>query len=380
MTSVPFTRVTRAGPEAQFINDVLASGELAGGGRFTRLCEAWIADWVGSDHVRLTQSCTRALDLAAILADIEPGDEVIMPSFTFASTANAIVLRGGCPVFVDIRPDTQNIDETLIEAAITPRTRAITVVHYAGVCAEMEPILELARRYGLVVFEDAAQALLSRYRGRPAGRLGDYGCFSFHQTKNSVAGEGGAIVIRDSEKAGLAAIVAERGTDRHAFRAGSVAHYSWVDRGSSFGMNELTAAFLFAQFDKAHDFVAARRTVWDRYHAAFADLEAEGRVHRPVVSTSCDHNGHLYYLQMRDGDMRRHVTEALATDGICAPFHYVPLHSSPAGRRFGRSVGSLSATDRAGACLMRLPLFAHMPAETVDRVIERVHARVRAAS
>jgi dTDP-4-amino-4,6-dideoxygalactose transaminase len=310
--------------------------------------------------------------MTAILSELEPGDEVIMPSFTFVSTANAVVLRRAVPVFIDIRPDTLNINEGLIEAAITSRTKAIFVVHYAGVCAEMAAIGDIAKRNGLLVIEDAAQALLSTYRGRPAGQLGDFACFSFHETKNVTAGEGGALAINNPKFSDRAYVVWEKGTNRRAFKSGMVDKYTWVDCGSSFLPSEFMAAILLAQLENAEQFNHQRRSVWDRYHQGLASLEAAGLVHRPVVPAHCAHNGHLYYVILHDQAVRDQLIRALDADGIATVFHYIPLHSSPAGLRYTRTHGDLSVTEETSSRLVRLPLHAGMLLSEADRVIERI--------
>jgi dTDP-4-amino-4,6-dideoxygalactose transaminase len=375
MTRVPFNVPPLAGRELEYIEEVMGRREFSGNGSFTARCHAWLKARIGVEAL-LTQSCTAALEMAAILAQIEPGDEVIMPSFTFVSTANAVVLRRGVPVFVDVRPDTLNIDETAIEAAITPRTKAICVVHYAGICAEMDRVTEIARRHGLLVVEDAAQALLSTYRGRPAGALGDLGCFSFHETKNVMSGEGGALTVADPALVERAWVIWEKGTNRRAHKLGQIDKYTWVDCGSSFLPSELTAAVLLAQLEEAHRFNAERRAVWDRYHACFAGLEAEGVLRRPAPPEHCVHNGHLYYLLLRDEESRDGLLHSLQQEGISAPFHYVPLHSSPAGRRYGRAAGSLQVTESAGERLLRLPLHAGMALSAADHVVERISAHL----
>ena len=296
-----------------------------------------------------------------------------MPSYTFTSTANAVVLRGSVPVFVDIRPDTLNIDPVKIEAAITPRTKAIFVVHYAGVCADMDEIRAIAKAHGLWVVEDAAQALLSTYCGRPAGALGDLGCFSFHASKNIVAGEGGALTINSSDFAERAYVIAEKGTNRRQFFAGLVDKYSWVDIGSSYGPSELTAAFLLAQLEAAKGIISARLAVWHRYHESFAELEAREALRRPVVPAECGHNGHIYYLIMPSNELRDAMIAQLACFGIKAPFHYMPLHSAPAGKRYGRTSGSLSVTEEMSARLLRLPLFWDIDG-LAEKVIDRVYS------
>jgi dTDP-4-amino-4,6-dideoxygalactose transaminase len=319
--------------------------------------------------VLLTHSATGALEMAAILAGIGPGDEVIMPSFTFCSTANAVVLRGGVPVFVDIRVDTLNIDEAAIEAAITPRTRAISVVHYAGVAAQMDAIMEIAERHALVVMEDAAQGLHADFRGQPLGTFGALSAFSFHETKNLISGEGGALVINDPALAERAEIIWEKGTNRAQFQRGEVARYTWVDIGSSFLPSELTAAFLYAQLEAGEEVTARRMTAWQRYHAALAPLEADGLLRRPRVPQECGHNAHIYFVLAPDAAHRDAALKALAAEGVNAVMHYVPLHSAPAGLRYGRAAGPLPVTDDLSARLIRLPLHPRITPEEQAAVV-----------
>jgi dTDP-4-amino-4,6-dideoxygalactose transaminase len=374
---VAFNRPPITGRELSLLREVIARRELSGNGYFTRQCEAWLMKRLGVQNAFLTHSCTASLEMAAILADLAPGDEVVMPSFTFVSTANAVALRGATPVFVDIRPDTLNLDENLVDAAITPRTKAIFVVHYGGVCAEMDAFREIAAARRLLLVEDAAQALLASYRGRLAGTLGDVACFSFHASKNVVSGEGGALVIGSAALAARAEIVREKGTDRSRFLLGLVDKYTWTDLGSSFIPSELVAAFLRAQLDDAEAMTLERRHTWDRYHSAFAGIEARDLgVRRPVVPAHCLHNGHLYYLLLPDRNSRDALIAALRAQGIVAPFHYVPLHSSKAGQRFGRTNGTLALTDSLSERLIRLPMWSGMRDET-DHVIAAVYDAMR---
>ncbi|HXD38875.1 MAG TPA: dTDP-4-amino-4,6-dideoxygalactose transaminase, partial [Rhodanobacter sp.] len=317
----------------------------------------WLERRTGTRKALLTHSCTAALEMAAILLDLQPGDEVIMPSFTFVSTANAFVLRGAVPVFVDIRPDTLNIDEALIEQAITPRTRAICVVHYAGVACEMDTIMAIAARHRLRVVEDAAQAMLSLYKGRPLGSIGDLAALSFHETKNVISGEGGALLINDPALVERAEVIREKGTNRTRFFRGQVDKYTWVDLGSSYLPSELVAAFLAAQLEEADHITSRRLAIWDRYHAWAAPLESAGRLRRPVIPAECAHNAHMYFLLLRGLEARTHFIEAMKAAGIGTVFHYIPLHSSPAGQRYGRMSGTLAHTDAASDGLVRLPLW-----------------------
>jgi dTDP-4-amino-4,6-dideoxygalactose transaminase len=373
---IPFNKPYMTGKELAFIEKAHANSMLAGDGPFTKTCHAWLERQTGSKKALLTHSCTAALEMAAILADAGPGDEVIMPSYTFVSTANAFVLRGSVPVFVDIRPDTLNIDETKIESAITPRTRAIVPVHYAGVGCEMDAIMDLARRHNLMVIEDAAQGIMSTYRGRPLGALGHMAALSFHETKNLISGEGGALLVNDERLVERAEIIREKGTNRSKFFRGQVDKYTWCDIGSSFLPGELTAAFLAAQFEQAAEITRRRVAIWSRYHEAFEDLERRGEARRPVVPSTCEHNGHMYYLLLASQAARAGFIEAMKTRDISTVFHYVPLHSSPAGKRFGRACGDLSVTDDLSDRLVRLPLWVGFE-ELQDYVIESIRDAIR---
>ncbi len=354
---IPFNRPALAGPELDYIRDAIAAGHLSGDGQFTRRCHALLEQRTGSPKALLTHSCTAALEMAALLAEVGPGDEVIMPSFTFVSTANAFALRGATPVFVDVRPDTLNLDERLVEGAITERTRAIVPVHYAGVGCEMDEIMAIAARHGLLVVEDAAQGIRSTYRGRPLGSIGQLGALSFHETKNIISGEGGALLINEMGLAHRAEVLREKGTNRSAFFRGQVDKYTWVDLGSSYLPSEILAAFLLAQIESDEALTEQRQDAWRRYHEAFEELEDEGLVRRPIVPAHCGHNAHMYYLLLPSLDARQAVLATLKAQGIGGMFHYVPLHSSPAGRRFGRAHGALGVTDRVSDSLFRLPLW-----------------------
>ena len=374
--STPFNRAYLTGNELEYLSEALTQRRLSGDGPFTKRCHAWLEQHTGTHRALLTHSCTAALEMAAILADVQAGDEVIMPSYTFVSTANAFVLRGAVPVFVDIRADTLNIDETRIEAAITPRTKAIVPVHYAGVGCAMNEIMAIARRHGLRVIEDAAQGISASYEGRPLGSIGDLGCLSFHETKNVVSGEGGALLVNAPELAARAEIIREKGTNRSQFFRGQVDKYTWVDIGSSYLPSELIAAVLCAQLEQADAINQARLDVWGRYHARFAALEAAGRVRRPVVPQSCAHNAHMYYLLLPDLGTRTRVIDTLKDAGIAAVFHYVPLHSAPAGLRHGRTNGPLPVTDDTSDRLLRLPLWIGV-ADEVERVCDIVLGALR---
>lgn len=374
--SIPFNKPHMTGRELFYISEAHHHGWLAGDGKFSKLCHAKLEEVTGAAKALLTHSCTAALEMAAILADIGPGDEVIMPSYTFVSTANAFVLRGATPVFVDIRPDTLNLDERLVEAAITSRTKAIVPVHYAGVACEMDALLDIARRHGLMVIEDAAQGYGAFYKGRPLGTLGALGAFSFHETKNVISGEGGALLVQDPALTERAEIIREKGTNRSRFFRGQVDKYTWVDIGSSFLPSELVAAFLWAQLQESERINAERMAIWQRYHDAFAPLEAAGHVRRPIIPADCAHNAHMYYLLLEDLEQRTRFIAALKARQIGAVFHYVPLHSSPAGQRFARVSGSMDVTDRQSERLVRLPLWLGVEAEQ-ESVIEAALATFR---
>ncbi|MFT3897078.1 MAG: dTDP-4-amino-4,6-dideoxygalactose transaminase [Thermomonas sp.] len=367
--TVPFNRPYIGDRTLDAVANAFAGGHLSGDGAFTKACHAWLEARTGAAKALLTHSCTAALEMAALLLDLKPGDEVIMPSFTFVSTANAFVLRGAVPVFVDIRPDTLNIDEALIEAAITPKTRAICVVHYAGVSCEMDDILAIAARHGLAVVEDAAQGIMSTYKGRALGTIGELGALSFHETKNIISGEGGALLVRDAALAERAEIIREKGTNRSKFFRGQVDKYTWVDVGSSYLPSEILAAFLSAQLEEADSINARRLAIWDRYHAWAAAHEANGRLRRPIVPGNCTHNAHMYYLLLRDLEDRTAFIAGLKQAGVGAVFHYIPLHSSPAGMHYGRTAGGLPVTDSVSDRLVRMPLWIGLE-EHLERIFD----------
>jgi dTDP-4-amino-4,6-dideoxygalactose transaminase len=369
---IPFNRPYTTGREFDYIKEAVARSHLAGDGIFARRCQGWLEAQIGCAKALLTHSCTAALEMAALLADIEPGDEIVMPSYTFVTTANAFVLRGGVPVFVDIRPDTLNIDERAIEAAITSRTRAIVPVHYAGVACEMDAIVSLARKHALLVIEDAAQALGSQYKSRPLGRFGDLAAVSFHETKNVISGEGGSLLINSSELVTRAEVIRDKGTDRSRFFRGEIDKYTWIDVGSSYVPSELTAAFLWAQMEAADAIARRRLEVWHWYYSGFADLERRELIQRPFIPTDCHHNAHMFYVLVSDLATRTRLLEELNAAGINAVFHYVPLHASTAGLRFGRTHGSLPHTERLSERLIRLPLWIGMQQSDVDRVVNVV--------
>ncbi len=360
------------GHEMKYIAEAVASHKICGDGQFTKKCSAWLEQRFNAHRVLLTTSGTTALDMASLLCELQPGDEVILPSFTFSSTANAFVNYGARLVFVDIRPDTMNIDETKIEAAITDKTKVIVAMHYAGVACEMDTIMDIARRHKLLVIEDAAQAVMSTYKGRPLGTIGDFGCFSFHETKNYSMGEGGAILINAPQYVERAEILREKGTDRARFFRGQVDKYTWVDLGDSFLPSELNAAYLWAQLEMADEINDDRLKSWNRYNEAFADLKAKGLVELPFIPEGCVHNAHMFYLKCRDLTERTAFIQFLKERDILAVFHYVPLHSAPAGLRFGRFEGEDKYTTAESDRLVRLPLYYGLTDEDQARVIKAV--------
>ncbi len=362
----PFNKPYMTGKELWYIAQAHAKGHLAGDGSFTKQCHSWLERNTGCHKALLTHSCTAGLEMAALLADLQPGDEVIMPSFTFVSTANAFVLRGAVPVFVDIRPDTLNLDESLIEAAITPKTRAIVPVHYAGVACEMDAILEIARRHGLMVIEDAAQGLGASYRARPLGSLGELAALSFHETKNVISGEGGALLVNAPRLAERAEIIREKGTNRSQFFRGQVDKYTWVDVGSSYLPGEIVAAFLAAQFEEAEAITRRRLLMWDVYHQALEPFESRGLLRRPIVPKHCRHNAHMYYILLPDLARRTTLIDRLKAQGVQSVFHYIPLHSAPAGLRYARAHGELAVTNDTSDRLLRLPLWVGMEEHQPD--------------
>ena len=377
---IPFNRPYVAGPELSYLREAIDNVHVSGAGPFSARCSEWIERETGSRRALMTPSCTAALEMAVMLAQIEPGDEVIMPSFTFVSSANAVVLRGGTPVFVDVRPDTLNLDERRLDEAVTPRTRAVVPTHYAGVGAEMDEIRSFASGHSLLVIEDAAQGILATYKGRPLGGIGDLGALSFHETKNVMCGEGGALLVNDDRWVERAEIIHEKGTDRSKFFRGQVDKYSWVDIGSSYPLSDINAAFLWAQLEAAEEILAKRLEIWNAYHEAFEELEATERLRRPVIPAECVHNAHLYYVVLGAAVDRDRFIERLDDAGVQAVFHYVPLHDSAGGRRFGRASGDLPVSELAGERLVRLPLWTAMTAEERSRVIDAVHSAVAEAS
>jgi len=371
---IPFNWPYASGKELVYVAEAQRNHQLSGDGAFTKRCHHWIEQRTGCAKALLTHSCTSALDLAALLLDIKSGDEVILPSFTFVSTANAFVLRGAVPVFVDIREDTLNLDERLIEAAITPRTRAIVPVHYAGVACEMDSIVAISKQHHLRIVEDAAQGIMASYKGRALGAIGDLGSFSFHETKNIQSGEAGSLLLRDQDLVLRAEIMREKGTDRSRFFRGEVDKYTWQDIGSSFLPNEITAAFLWAQLEEAERITRERMAIWQRYHERLAPLEQQGLLRRPIVPADCRHNGHLYYVLLSPEFDRQIALDDLKSNGINAVFHYVPLHSSPAGLRFGRAHGDLPLTTSLSQRLIRLPIWVGLSENQQQRVCDMLGA------
>ena len=367
---IDFNRPAFVGKEMDYIMDAVNRGMLCGDGIYTKKCSRWMEERFRVKHTLLTTSCTHALEMAAYLAGIEDGDEVIMPSYTFVSTADAFVLRGAKIVFVDISPDTMNIDEQLIEQAITPRTKAIVPVHYAGVACEMDTIMKLALKYNLKVIEDAAQGVDASYKGRALGTIGDFGCYSFHETKNYTMGEGGALLFQKEEYLEKAEILREKGTDRSKFFRGQVDKYRWMDYGSSYLPSELNAAYLYAQLEESDRISSKRMEIYNYYHRNLKGLAEEGKIEQPFVPDECMHNAHMYYLKVRDMEVRTRLLRYLRENGINSVFHYVPLHSSPAGLRFGRFAGEDVYTTRESERLLRLPMFYNLDMEQVKRIVD----------
>ena len=378
--NIPFNKPYMTGNELGYIAEAHAAGHLSGDGPFTARCSAWLEQRCGSRRALLTPSCTAALEMAAILADVRAGDEVIMPSYTFVSTANAFVLRGAVPVFVDIRRDTLNIDETKIRAAITPRTVAIVPVHYSGVGCDMDAIMAIATEHGLLVIEDAAQGVMASYKGRALGSIGHLGAVSFHETKNIISGEGGALLVNDARFVQRAETLREKGTNRKQFFRGEVDKYTWVDLGSSYLPGEISAAFLWAQMEQAEPITRRRLALWARYHEAFAALERASDVRRPLIPPNCVHNAHMYYLLLPTLEKRSAFIARLKEVHIHAVFHYVPLHSSPMGRKVGRAAGVLGNTTELSERLVRLPLWLGLEEEqgaVIDAMLGVIGARAR---
>lgn len=369
---IPFNKPFIVGKELYYVAQAVVAGHLSGDGPFSQRCHAWLENNLGCTKALLTHSCTAALEMAAILCDIGPGDEVIMPSFTFVSTANAFVLRGGTPVFVDIREDTLNLDEKLIEDAITDRTKVIVPVHYSGTSCAMEEIMAIAQRHNLLVVEDAAQALLSDYKEKNLGTIGHLGCLSFHETKNIISGEGGALLINDERFIDRAEIIREKGTDRNRFFRGEVDKYTWVDIGSSFLPSDMTAAFLLGQLEHAEEINAVRRRLCERYFAGLSEVAEKGCIRLPYVHGKSSFNGHLFYVVTRSAEERENLVRVLGDRGILAVSHYEPLHTAPAGKRYGRVGSSMAKTEDMSRRIVRLPLFYGLSEAEIDEVVETI--------
>lgn len=360
------------GKEAEYIAQAVTNQKICGDGEFTKKCNKWIEEKTGTKKCLLTTSCTHATELAALLLDIKPGDEVIMPSYTFVSTADAFVLRGAVPVFVDIRPDTMNIDEKLIEDAVTDKTKAIVPVHYAGVSCEMDTIMDIAERHNLYVVEDAAQGIMSSYKGQALGTFGEFGCFSFHETKNYSMGEGGALLIRDESFVERAEIIREKGTNRSQYYRGQVDKYRWVDFGSSYLPSDMNAAYLYAQLEVAEEINNARLAVWNRYYENLVSLAEQGRIELPVVPADCVHNAHMFYIKAADMEERTALIDFLKENDILSVFHYIPLHTAPAGQKFGRFHGEDKYTTRESERLLRLPMYYKLTPDDADFISGKV--------
>ncbi|VEP18395.1 TDP-4-oxo-6-deoxy-D-glucose transaminase [Hyella patelloides LEGE 07179] len=370
---IPFNKPFITGREFGYIKQAIANSHFSGNGHFTKKCQTWLEKNVNCQKALLTHSCTAALEMAAILANIQPGDEVIMPSYTFVSTANAFVLRGGIPVFVDIRPDTLNIDESKIEAAITSKTKAIIPVHYGGIGCDMTTIMEIAQTHNLLVIEDAAQGIMSKEKNRPLGSIGHLGAMSFHATKNIICGEGGALLINHPEFIERAEIIWEKGTNRSQFFQGKVDKYTWVDMGSSYLPSEINAAFLLAQLESAELITQKRLNLWQQYHRGFAELEKEGKLRRPFIPNESQQNAHIYYIILPDSKTRTTVIKKLKSQGISSVFHYIPLHSSPYGQKCSYTEGNLEVTEDLSTRLLRLPLFPGLTEYHVELIVDLIY-------
>ena len=360
------------GKEMEYVMQCVENQKICGDGPFTKKCNEWIEKKTGTGKCLLTTSCTHATEMAALLADIKPGDEVIMPAYTFVSTADGFVLRGATPVFVDIRPDTMNIDENKIEAAITEKTKAIVPVHYAGVSCEMDKIMELAKKYNLMVIEDAAQGIMSTYKGKALGTFGEFGCFSFHETKNFSMGEGGALLIRDQKYVEEAEIIREKGTNRSKFFRGQIDKYTWVNYGSSYLPSDMNAAYLYAQLELADEITEHRLLLWNRYYERLLPLAEAGRIELPVIPEGCEHNAHMFYIKVRDLEERSAFIDFMAEKQIKCVFHYIPLHTAPAGQKFGRFHGEDVYTTKESERLVRLPMYYKLTIEEVDGICDQI--------
>lgn len=360
------------GNELQYMEEAIKNRKICGDGIFTKKCSAWMEEKTGTAKALLTTSCTHAIEMSAILSNIQPGDEVIMPSYTFVSTADAFVLRGAKVIFVDIRPETMNIDERLIEEAVTERTKAIVPVHYGGVACKMDEICDIAKRHNLFVIEDAAQGVMSFYKGRPLGTLGDYGCYSFHETKNYSMGEGGALLIKDPKNIERAEIIREKGTNRSKFFRGQIDKYTWMDAGSSYLPSDLNAAYLWAQLEKAEEILNDRMASWNLYNQLLKELEEEGYIRLPEIPEECTHNAHMFYIKTKDLEERQNLISFLKAKGVGAVFHYIPLHSAPAGKKYGEFFGKDIYTTSGSERLLRLPLYYKLSNDSIEKIVEAI--------
>lgn len=360
------------GNELQYMEEAIKNRKICGDGMFTKKCSAWMEEKTGTAKALLTTSCTHAIEMSAILSNIQPGDEVIMPSYTFVSTADAFVLRGAKVIFVDIRPETMNIDERLIEEAVTERTKAIVPVHYAGVACKMDEICDIAKQHNLFVIEDAAQGVMSFYKGRPLGTLGDYGCYSFHETKNYSMGEGGALLIKDPKNIERAEIIREKGTNRSKFFRGQIDKYTWMDAGSSYLPSDLNAAYLWAQLEKAEEIRNDRMASWNLYNQLLKELEEEGYIRLPEIPEECTHNAHMFYIKTKDLEERQNLISFLKAKGVGAVFHYIPLHSAPAGKKYGEFFGKDIYTTSESERLLRLPLYYKLSNDSIEKIVEAI--------
>lgn len=370
---ISFNKPPYVGEEIKYIEEAVKAQKICGDGQFTKKCNKWFEDKTGAAKVLLTTSCTHATELAALLLDIQPGDEVIMPAYTFVSTADAFVLRGATAVFVDINPKTMNIDENLIEDAITEKTKAIVPVHYAGVSCEMDKIMEIAKKHNLYVVEDAAQGVMSTYKGKALGTIGDYGCYSFHETKNYSMGEGGALLIRDGKNAELAEIIREKGTNRSKFFRGQIDKYTWVEAGSSYLPSDMNAAYLWAQLQKSDEINENRLQSWNRYYEGLKDLEEAGKIELPYVPEYCEHNAHMFYIKAKDLEERSALISYLKENGVTAVFHYIPLHTAPAGKEYGRFHGEDKYTTKESERIIRLPMYYELDEQDAKKVMDLIH-------
>lgn len=374
MNMISFNIPPYVGNEMKYMEEAVKAQKICGDGQFTQKCNQWIEDKTGAAKALLTTSCTHATEMAAMLLNIQPGDEVIMPAYTFVSTADAFVLRGAKVVFVDINPKTMNIDENLIENAITDKTKAIVPVHYAGVSCEMDKIMEIAKKHNLYVVEDAAQGVMSTYKGKALGSIGDFGCYSFHETKNYSMGEGGALLIRDDKNIELAEIIREKGTNRSKFYRGQIDKYTWVEAGSSYLPSDMNAAYLWAQLQKAVEINENRLASWKKYYEGLSDLEEKGKIELPYVPDYCEHNAHMFYIKAHDIEERSALISYLKENDVTAVFHYIPLHTAPAGKEFGRFCGEDRYTTKESERIMRLPMYYNLEEQDLQKVVDLIHA------